>query len=191
MDNNLQRSPGVPVRLAPFLAQWDYFQNTLYERLEGLDDEEYLWEPAPRTLSVRLVGGVPKPDQFGMEASGRVNPPRTIAWSIGHLGDGVALRANYLVGDHRIQPGDLVWPMTAAEGLDFLRAGLTLWREGLDQMTDTDLDAIGRSANPWGLDPTLPLMDIVWWVNKELIYHASEIWLLRDVYAARSEVASA
>jgi hypothetical protein len=31
----------------------------------------------------------------------------------GHLGDGVAVRADYLVGHHRMQPGDLVWPMTA------------------------------------------------------------------------------
>jgi hypothetical protein len=69
--------------------------------------------------------------------------------------------------------------MTADEGLG-------RWRTGLDQMTDTDLDTVGRSAFPWGLDPQLPLIEIVWWVNKELIYHAGEIWLMRDLYAVRS-----
>jgi hypothetical protein len=175
----------IPARLAPFLAQWDYFRDVLFERLEGLTDEEYLWEPGPRSLTVRLVDGVPTPDQMGMEPSGAVSPPRTIAWSIGHLGHGVAFRANYLVGDHTMQAGDLVWPMAAEEGIEFLRQGLALWRDGLEQMTDTDLDTVGRSAFPWGLDPTLPLIEIVWWVNKELIYHASEIWLLRDIYAAQ------
>ncbi len=51
-------------------------------------------------------------------------------------------------------------------------------------MTNDDLDTVGRSAFPWGLDPELPLLDVVWWVNKELIYHASEIWYVRDLFAA-------
>ena len=41
-----------------------------------------------------------------------------------------------------------------------------------------------KSAYPGGLDPTLPLLDIVWWVNKELIEHTAEIWFVRDLYAA-------
>lgn len=38
---------------------------------------------------------------------------------------------------------------------------------------------------PHGLDPQRPLLDIVWWVNKELIEHATEMWYVRDLYAAR------
>jgi hypothetical protein len=179
------KSPRVPARLAPFLAQWDYFYGVLLERLEGLTDEEYLWEPAPTVLTVRMVDGRPKPDRMGLEPSGAVAPPRTLAWSIGHLGDGCWHRADYLTGGHSIQPGDLTWPMTAHEGVEFMQEGCRRWRSGLDQMTEADLDTVGRSAFPWGLDPELPLIEIVWWVNKELIYHASEIWLLRDIYAAR------
>jgi hypothetical protein len=52
-------------------------------------------------------------------------------------------------------------------------------------MTDEDLDTIGRSAYPGGLDPELPLMDIVWWVGKELVFHAGEAWFVRDLYANR------
>jgi hypothetical protein len=52
-------------------------------------------------------------------------------------------------------------------------------------MTDADLDTVGRSAYPHGLDPQLPLLDIVWWVNKELIEHATEIWFVRDCYLVR------
>ena len=40
-------------------------------------------------------------------------------------------------------------------------------------------------AYPGGLDPTLPLMEIVWWVNKELVFHAGEAWIVRDLYAHR------
>jgi hypothetical protein len=52
-------------------------------------------------------------------------------------------------------------------------------------MTDDDLDTVGRSAYPGGLDPELPLIDIVWWVTKELTWHAAEIWYVRDQFAAR------
>jgi hypothetical protein len=52
-------------------------------------------------------------------------------------------------------------------------------------MSDQDLDTIGRSAYPDGLDPELPLIEIVWWVSKELVFHAGEAWLVRDLYAYR------
>ena len=175
----------TPPRLAPFLAQWDYFAGVLFDRLSGLNDDEYLWEPAPLVLNVRMKDGRPTPDRIGMDPSGEVNPPRTIAWSVGHLGSGTWERADYLVGEHRLQPGELTWPMTAGEGTAFLQEGLSRWRNGIAAMSDTDLDTVGRSAFPWGLDPELPLLEIVWWVNKELIYHASEIWYVRDLYAAR------
>jgi len=180
---NDQPPPAPPPRLAPFLAQWDYIEGVLLERLEGLTDEEYLWQPVQRMLSVRDVEGRPTPDQHGLSPTGAADLPRTIAWSVAHLGSGSWERWDYLVGEHRLQPTDLVWPMTAGEGVAFMREGLRRWRSAMDHMTDTDLDTVGRSAFPWGLDPELPLIEIVWWVNKELIYHAGEIWLMRDLYA--------
>lgn len=102
-------------------------------------------------------------------------PPRTRAWSIGHLAAGSLVGADWLVGERRLLVVD-DWPMTADADLEFLRKGLDAWRSGLDQMSDEDLDTVGRSAYPEGLDPTLPLLDIVWWVNKELLWHAAEIW---------------
>jgi DinB superfamily len=163
--------PEIPPRLAPLLAQWDYMAGILTERLADLGDEEYLWEPAPEVWPRR-----------GMPATAEPVAPRTIKWSICHLGQTGLLRADYLDGDRKLTEGDVPWPDTAAEGLDLLERGLTRWRTALEGMNDTDLDTIGRSAFPWGLDPELPLLDIVWWQNKELIYHAGEIWLLRDLY---------
>ena len=176
----------VPARLAPFLAQWDYVIGVLNERLDALTDDEYLWEPAPNSWSVR-------PPEPGKKAHGDSEtwaptaepaPPRTIAWSMGHLGAGVGERADWLVGSHSKTSADYDWPRTAAEGIRFMNEGLTAWRDGLATMTDEDLDTVGRSAYPDGLDPTLPLIEIVWWVNKELLWHAAEIWYVRDMYAA-------
>ncbi len=176
-------SQPVPARLAPFLAQWDYITGVLFERLADLSDEEFLWEPAEEVWTVRLVDGKPKPDVESWAPDAAGAPPRTLAWSIGHLGDGAMTRADWLVGSHSIKDGDLVWPMTAAEGIEFARAGLQAWRDGLATMTDDDLDTVGRSAYPGGMDPELPLIEIVWWVSKELLFHTGEIWFVRDLYA--------
>jgi hypothetical protein len=182
--------PDSPARLAPFLAQWDYVTEQLFGRLDGLTDTEMLWEPAPGSWTVR-----PDEDGMGRPTSGTgwwnptpdAEPPRTIAWSIGHLGAGSMVRADWLVGDHELLDVPS-WPMAADEAIPFLREGLEAWRSGLDQMGDTDLDTVGRSAYPEGLDPQLPLLDIVWWINKELLWHAAEIWFVRDLYRAMSGV---
>ncbi len=179
-------SNAVPPRLAPFLAQWDYIVEVLTERLAGLTDDEYVWEPAPGSWNVRPgPDGRPIRDSEDWAATGAgATPPRTLAWSIGHLGAGSLERADYLVGSHSLTPAQMTWPITADEGVRFLQDGLAAWRNGLAQMTDEDLDTVGRSAYPGGLDPTLPLIEIVWWVNKELVFHAAEIWYARDLYAA-------
>jgi hypothetical protein len=178
--------PEAPARLAPFLAQWDYVTEQLLARLEGLTDAEMLWEPAPGSWTVVADAegnGRPSSRNDWWNPLPDAEPPRTIGWSIGHLGAGSMVRADWLVGDHQLlEVPD--WPMTADRGITFLRAGLEVWRSGLDQMSDTDLDTVGRSAYPDGLDPQLPLLDIVWWVNKELLWHAAEIWFVRDLYKA-------
>ena len=173
----------TPARLRPFLEQWDYITGVLFERLEGLTDAELLWEPAPEVWTVRLVDGRPRPDAEVWPPTAEPAPPRTLAWTLGHLG-GMRVRADWLVGHHQLRGDDLEWPMTAEAAIEFAREGIAAWRTGLSQMTDDDLDTVGRSAYPGGLDPELPLIDIVWWVAKELLWHAAEIWYVRDLYAA-------
>jgi hypothetical protein len=177
--------PDAPPRLAPFLAQWDYVVEQLFGRLEGLTDDELLWEPAPGCWTVRLLeDGSTRPtsDDGWWAPAPDAEPPRTLAWSMGHLGAGSLIRADWLVGAHQMTKGP-DWPMNAAAAIPFLREGLQAWRSGLDQMSDEDLDTVGRSAYPGGLDPQLPLLDIVWWINKEVLWHAAEIWYVRDLYA--------
>lgn len=177
--------PDAPPRLAPFLAQWDYMSEQVLSRLEGLTDDELVWEPAERVLTVRRrADGTRGTDAQGLPADASVQPPRTLAWSIGHLGAGTLVRADWLTGSHSLADADVEWPLTAGDAVALLRRGLNAWREGIGSMTDEDLDTVGRSAYPGGLDPELPLLDIVWWVNKELIEHAAEIWYVRDLYAA-------
>jgi hypothetical protein len=54
-------------------------------------------------------------------------------------------------------------------------------------MTDEQLDVPGYGQYPYGLDPELPFVSIVWWMNRELIHHTAEVALLRDVYLRRDQ----
>jgi hypothetical protein len=179
-------APAVPARLVQWLAMWDYVVEVLRDRLTGLSDEEFLWAPAPDAWTVRPnpAGGRNLIDVEVWAPTGDPAPPRTIAWSVGHLGSGVANRADWLVGSHSKTAEDYDWPLRADEGVRFMFDGLAQWRAGLATMTDRDLDTVGRSAFPDGLDPELPLIEIVWWVTKELTWHAADIWYVRDLFAA-------
>lgn len=128
-------------RLAPLLAQLDTSWEMLRERLAGITDDEFLWEPAPGAFSVRRHGDRWVADRG--ERGPNVGSVRTIAWLAGHVGEGCLLRADYTVGSA----------------------------------------TVGRSQMPWGLDPELPLIDIVWWQNREVIHHGGEMAWLRDLYA--------
>ena len=98
----------------------------------GLADEELLWEPAAEVWTVRLVDGQPDARRR-VVAARRRGARRRARWHgrSGTLGAGSFTRADWLVGSHSMQDGDLVWPMTAAESVAFARAGLQAWRDGL------------------------------------------------------------
>jgi len=183
----------VPPRLAPLLAQFDFALGQLVGRLEGLSDAEYLWEPVPGCWSIRPAAGSQMTsgtvaEQWVMDAGHPVpDPPpfTTLAYRLCHVARGLALRADYTIGSKCLTQADLPVPRTAAGGITYLVENGAAWRRALDPTTDADLDWVGRSSFPWGLDPTLPFLDICWWVNQEVLHHGAEIALLRDLYRAQ------
>jgi hypothetical protein len=148
-----------PVQLRPLLALWDTSAEMLLERLEGVTDEEWTWQPAP-TL-------------------------RSLSWTAIHLGELGTLRSDWTTGSHSLRREDLTWPETATEGMAAMKVGLDAWRGTLGEVDDEDLDTVGRSAFPDGLDPQLPLIDIAWWNTRELIHHGADMATVRDMYAVR------
>ncbi|MEJ7562868.1 MAG: hypothetical protein WKF45_10145 [Ilumatobacteraceae bacterium] len=43
---------------------------------------------------------------------------------------------------------------------------------------------MGHSTYPDGSDAEDPFLEIVWWVNQEVLHHGAEIALLRDLHRA-------
>jgi len=165
----------------------------LRPRLEGLGDDEYVWEPVPDSWNVRPRGTGTAPVRAGAgdftidfaipEPSPA--PVTTIAWRIGHLVVGVlgARVASHFGGP----PADYetwTYPGTAAGALAQLDEGCDRWVEGVRGLGEEGLTRpCGPAEGPYA---DAPLAALVTHIHREVIHHGAEIALLRDLYAHRT-----
>jgi hypothetical protein len=170
---------GTPL-LAPLLAQWDTSLDMLLERMDGLTDDEYRWAPVPGAAD--LVDG---PGGLVVSA-GSAAATRTIAWTLGHLAGMCWTRADYTDGGHDRPLDYQPFPPAAADAVAEVRSAAARWRSAIADATAEQALQVGYSAFPIGMDPDLPFIDIVWWMNRELIHHGADIAMVRDLYASRS-----
>lgn len=161
------------------------------ERLEGLTDEEYLWEPVEGMWSIRKKADAKTSHAYGkgvwvldLERGGPSPAPvTTIAWRIGHLLSMFAGRWEWTFGQRQTPPEDLVeFTPKAGPALAELWGQTDRWLDRIDQLTDDELEIPGFGQYPHGLDPQIPFIGILWWMNRELIHHLAEVSLLRDLY---------
>jgi hypothetical protein len=178
-EPTLTANAGGTDLLNPLLAQWDTSLAMLLDRLAGLSDAEYRWAPAPGAADLIERDGVWR------AASDADQPTRTIAWTLAHLADMCWLRADYTDGakNRPLEYGP--FPAAAAEAIAELQAAAARWRSAVAAATAEQALQVGYSTYPVGMDPELPFVDIVWWLNRELIAHGSDIATVRDLYAAR------
>ncbi len=199
-----------PARLIPLLAQYDHAIQRLLDRLRGpavdsgdgekvavplLTDAEWSWQPVAGAWTVRRRLDGPSPGATVLVGAGEWGrdggrphpyppPITTIAWRMHHLTEMLLGRADWTNGSHTFAEAALVVSGDAASAVAELdRAGVA-WRSALLDADDAALDTIGHSAYPSGSDAEEPFIDIVWWVNQEVLHHGAEIGLLRDLYRA-------
>jgi hypothetical protein len=202
----------IPPRLAPLLEQFDWGCLRLLNRMTGpevdsgngspvpvqpLTSEEYLWEPVPGSWSVRRRADGPGPRATWLAGAGEWGrdgyrgkepypPPfTTIAWRTSHLSEMLALRADYTDGSRSLTRDSYVVQGNAEGAVAELAAAVESWRGTLLACDDATLDTVGHSTYPYGSDAKEAFIDIVWWVNQEVLHHGAEIALLRDLYGAR------
>jgi hypothetical protein len=180
-------------RVGLLLDQLETSLDMSRDRLAGLTDEEFLWEPVEGAWSVRR-----RADGRGLRPYGAGDwvidfgrdrdddgpePVTTIAWRVCHLVSMFDDRWEWTFGG-RSTPPEVTSTFTpvAADALEQLWSGARRWADGVAGLTDEQLDTVGFGQYPYGLDPRLPIVSIVWWMNRELIHHAAEACLLRDLY---------
>jgi hypothetical protein len=180
------------VRKAELVDLSNYVFERTRGRLDGLRDDEYLWEPAPGCWTVRQDAdgtwvanpAVPRPEPV---------PFTTIAWRLWHLID--------LYGEDRaprwldvppqgvaigLDAPDPQPPATAAAALALLEQAHDRWDAHLAIVSEAALDEpIGSVAGPTYAASTraayvLHMLD-------EYIHHGAELALLRDLWRAQHD----
>lgn len=181
-----------------------YAADRLIDRLDGLTDDEYLWEPVPGCWTVRP--DVDAPDAAagrwradlgptGSPATDVTPPPfTTIAWRLWHLG---ASPNPAVLPRHPGSGAELVegWfgpsrPHSAADALGDAASAVRVlaehWHafaEAITAFPDDDyLVPIGPIGGPFAESTTLGL---VLHIIDELVHHGAEVGVLRDLYARR------
>ncbi len=162
-------------------------------RLDGLSDEEYLWEPVPGAWNVRPRGSRPGRDAVAVgTGAGAVDfavpepvppPVTTIAWRLTHLVVGVLGERNArYFGGPPTDYDSYDYPLEAAGALRDLDAGFARWVAGVRTLTRTGL--LAPCEEPWHASDSVA--ELVLHINRELIHHLAEVALLRDLWAHRS-----
>ena len=160
-------------------------------RLEGLTDEEHLWEPVAGCWSLR-----PRADAratgYGagdvvmeIDVPGSSPPPfTTIAWRIAHIAvDVFGARAANHFGDGGVSPATTEWSLDAAGALALLDRHHDAWRRGVQELGP---EGLARPCGPAeGPFAEYPLAALVLHINREAIHHAAEVGVLRDLWAHR------
>lgn len=166
-------------------------------RLDGLTDDEYLWEPVAGAWSIRpradararAVGRGDAVIDFDFPAP-RPAPVTTIAWRMGHVSIGVfgARAANHFGEPGTVEYETTEWPITAEAGLALLDEQYATWTKGVRSLGEAGLQRpCGSAEGPYAEHPFSAL---VLHINREAIHHMAEIALLRDLYTHRSTLAA-
>ncbi|MCV7386287.1 DinB family protein [Mycolicibacter longobardus] len=171
----------MPVTSDVLADQLDWhWQHLLRPRLDGLSDDEYLWEPVPDCWNVR-------PGRIDFAFPSPVPAPfTTIAWRMTHITVGVFAMRNH----HHFAgpPADYdTWPyaLDAATALHQLDDAYARWIAGVRGLDEPALARpIGPAEGPWA-DHTMA--QLVLHIHREAIHHGAEIACLRDLYVHRTE----
>jgi hypothetical protein len=173
-----------------------HYRHLLGPRLEGLTDEEYLWEPVPDAWSLRrradartalAAGGGDLVMDYAMPEP-EPAPVTTIAWRIGHLVVScLAMRSASHFGGPAVDHDTWEYAGTAAGALGQLDEQYAVWSAGVAALDETALARpCGDAEGPFA---AYPLAALVLHINREMIHHGAEICLLRDLYLRHEESA--
>ena len=174
-------SVATSVAQTELLMFYDEWSRRYQDRLRGLTQAEYDWEPVPGAWSVRTT-----PDGAQVE---RVEPDpdpppvTTIAWRMWHIAieclEGYAAR---VFGTTATDLEDRAFTLDVDEAIDITARAAGGFRAALvAQGPDWLFEQLGPTYGPYAeatyLGLTLHVID-------ELVHHGAEVALLRDLYAA-------
>lgn len=163
----------------------DYAWQRLSARLQGLTDDEQLWEPAPFCWTVRRG----RDGHYHRDGGLALDPPpiTTIAWRIWHIDE--VLRgernATWLGLEPEASETRTVESLTADRAIADLTEAYGSWRRCLERSDESTYSALlGPIAGPYAESTRL---SFILHELDELIHHGAEVGTLRDLYRATAE----
>ena len=168
------------------IAFSDKTYERLRRRLEGIEADELLWEPAPGSWSVRTGADSSAFMDFGLGGTSMVPaitpaPVTTIAWRLAHIVDLLKEdRCATLLGlEPEASAGELWLTTRPEEMFDYLARAHATWRGYLSR---TDPVALLHPVDRWGTR-----LSFVHHIINEFVHHAAEVGVLRDLWSASRE----
>ncbi|MGY1580704.1 DinB family protein [Streptomyces sp. MN13] len=150
--------------------------------LERLTPEDFLWEPAPDSWTVRpTADGTWLPDWSDTEPD--PVPVPTIGWLTWHIGWWWTVAQDHLQGRPPRDRTAVTWPGDGTAAVAWLHDLRTAWLTALDDLAPASLTA--TAPFPWPSDPRYTVADMIGWVNAELMKNVAEIGQLRLLRARR------
>lgn len=158
------------------LDSMDRMVGQLAERLDGLTHDEYLWEPVAMSWSARR-----RPDgRVTVDGAGQRDvdpaPVTTIAWRLWHIAidcfDDYTRRFH---GDSSEASEE--WTLDADEAVEILHEKWDAYRAVIADRNWWD--QLGPNWEYWSQHS---VADMAMHASNELVHHAAEIALLRDLY---------
>jgi hypothetical protein len=160
----------------------DYVYQRTRNRLAGLTDDEYFWEPVPGCWTIRQEdSGEYRADYAG---DSETQPFTTIAWRLWHLIANYGGKRNPEWLGLQREPGgfesDDPAPATALEAMAALDRAHALWEDALQQVSEASWwEPIGPLAGEYAESDRASL---VLHQLDEQIHHGAELGVLRDLY---------
>lgn len=153
-----------------------HWTQQLRPRLDGLNDDEYFWQPVDDCWTVHPDGSIdfsyppPVPAPF-----------TTIAWRLAHVIVGVFAMRNFNhFGAPPASYETWSYATDAATAIRQLDEQYRTWIDGVRSLSDEDLDrAVGPAEGPYA---EYPMSTLVLHINREVIHHGAEIACIRDLY---------
>lgn len=166
------------------LETLDFVWERLQGRLDGLDDPEYLWEPAPGSWNVRKTDdgtwqadwADPDPDPA---------PVTTIAWRTWHIGlDCLDSYSKRLFSKTGTGLTGKTWIGDAESARRRMDDAWSVFRSGVESWGE---DGLWRPLGPaWGQWSEHSNLALGFHALDEVVHHGAEIALLRDLYRSRA-----
>ena len=153
----------------------------LLDRLVGLDDEEFFWNPVPQAWTI--YEDRPGHWTYHYEIPDPVPAPMTtIAWQVVHLGTTRLMYHEWAYGAARLTFPEIPIPHTAKTAMKLLEEGYETLRADLEVETEEGLDR-PRKTN-WG--EMWPAWRIFTAMIDHDALHTGTIGSLRDLYYWRT-----